>query len=50
MERGMSRTAAIILALGFVVLLHFTDRIIAGFVQCDAAQTCPYSTEMGGER
>ena len=46
----MTRATAIILGIGFVVLLHFTDRIIAGFVQCDAARACPYSTDAGGSR
>ena len=46
----MTRATAVILTIGFVVLLHFTDRIIAGFVQCDAARSCPYSTEMGANR
>ena len=46
----MTRTAAIILALGFVALLHFTDRIIAGLAQCEAAETCPYATQFPVER
>ena len=37
----MSRAALIAAALIFVAALHFTDRVIAGFAQCEAAQTCP---------
>ena len=44
----MTRTTALILALGFVALLHFTDRIIAGLAQCEAAEACPYAREFGG--
>lgn len=41
--------AAFFFAVGcFVAALHFTDRVIAGFVQCEAAQTCPFETDIGG--
>ena len=39
---------ALILALGFIAVLHITDRVIAGLAQCEAAQACPYAREFGG--
>lgn len=37
-----------IASLAFAAALHFADRIAAGILQCDSAQTCPVSTEGGG--
>jgi len=34
-------TRAILLTTAFAALLHFTDRVIAGLVECSAAQSCP---------
>ena len=43
----MTRAAFILAALGFIAVLHFTDRVIAGIVQCESAATCPVATERG---
>ena len=43
----MTRAAFILTALGFIAVLHFTDRVIAGFVQCESAASCPVTTEHG---
>ena len=37
-----------IASLAFIAALHFADRIAAGILQCESAQTCPVSTEFGG--
>jgi len=37
-----------IASLAFITALHFADRIATGFLQCESAQTCPVSTELGG--
>ena len=44
----MTIPRALILALGFIAVLHITDRVIAGMVQCEAANACPYAREFGG--
>lgn len=46
----MTRAMALTLALAFMAALLIGDRVIAGVVQCDAAQTCPYSTILKGNR
>ena len=46
----MTLPRALILALGFITVLHITDRVIAGLAQCEAAQACPYAREFGGVR
>ena len=35
-----------IIGLCFLAMLHISDRVIAGFVQCHAYQSCP----VGGSR
>lgn len=37
----MTRLAKFTAIVIFAALLHFTDRVIAGVVQCAAAGTCP---------
>jgi hypothetical protein len=37
----MTRLAQFTAIVIFAALLHFTDRAIAGAVQCAAAQSCP---------
>jgi hypothetical protein len=37
----MNRLAQFAAIVAFAALLHFTDRAIAGAVQCAAAGTCP---------
>ena len=37
-----------IASLAFIAALHFTDRVIAGFAQCESAGACPFRTEGGG--
>lgn len=43
----MSRASAFIAALVFVTALHFADRIAAGVLQCESAETCPVTREKG---
>lgn len=37
----MTRFGLFTAVLIFIGALHLTDRVIAGIVQCQAAQTCP---------
>ena len=46
----MTIPRALILALGFIAVLHITDRVIAGLAQCEAANACPYARDFGGVR
>ena len=46
----MTRSTALLLGLSFVAMLYVSDRVIAGMVQCRAADVCPYAREFGGVR
>lgn len=43
-----SAAAAIIAGLCFIAALHFADRVLSGFLQCEAARACPWTTDIGG--
>lgn len=44
MTSRLHHLAAVTIALAFAVLMLITERMIAGVVQCHAAQTCPNQT------
>ena len=47
MTRALHYAAAFALTL---LALDMLNAVIAGFVQCDAADACPYEREFGGVR
>ena len=46
----MTIPRAIILGLGLIAVLYFTDRIVTGIAQCESFDACPYAREFGGPR
>lgn len=46
----MTRSTAALLLFALATLLWFTDRVIAGAIQCDTVNTCPFSTNLEAPR